>query len=281
MANRKLPFGYQMRNGIVEAHPIESEVLQNIFTQYALGVSYSKITSELRTKGVAYLGGKCWNKNAVARILADIRYTGTDGYPPLVREELYQTVRAAIPAKTSRPKKDAACGAVQWFAVCGNCGNNVLRDPNQHGRERWQCPECKSISTMATDKKLVRETQLTLNQLVSSPEMVQCPESGVADTSNNLETMNDSFKQMLDAPTFNETAVRSAAMTLAAARLNALGSEDYETMRIQYILTRTEQSDELNIDLLRQITAAILIHPTGTVSLKLKNGQIRDRSNLA
>ena len=70
---------------------------------------------------------------------------------------------------------------------------------------------------------------------------------------------------------------KAKSISLASARFNALGSEDYETMRIQYILTRTEQNGGLDIELLRQITSAILIHPNGAVSLKLKNGQIIEK----
>ena len=69
------------------------------------------------------------------------------------------------------------------------------------------------------------------------------------------------------------------ALSLAAARFNARGSEDYETMRIRYILASAEQHDGLDIVLLRQITSAILIYPTGAVSLKLKNSQITERSD--
>lgn len=73
---------------------------------------------------------------------------------------------------------------------------------------------------------------------------------------------------------FDESTARAKAISLAAARFDALSSEDYETQRIQYILATTEQNGELDTVLLRQITSAILIDPTGVVSLKLKNGQI-------
>ena len=52
-------------------------------------------------------------------------------------------------------------------------------------------------------------------------------------------------------------------------------------MRIQYILARSEQADGLDVELLRQITAAVLIHPSGAVSLELKNGQTTGRSDSA
>lgn len=281
MANRKLPFGYQMRNGKVEIHPVEAEVLHRIFKQYSSGVSYKELVNWLREQDVPYMPGKLWNKNMVARVLQDHRYTGTDGFLPLIDEMLYQTVQTAILHRTSPTKKDAECSAVQWFARCGVCGERVLRDSRQYGRERWQCLQCKSISTKATDRKLVSETRELLRWLLTDPDAVSCPDHNLMEADERIQCVESTLKEMLDIPEFNESAAKAKALSLAAARFNALGSEDYETMRIQYILAKAEQSDGFDVELLRQITSAILIHPSGAVSLKLKNGQIIERSDLA
>ena len=97
---------------------------------------------------------------------------------------------------------------------------------------------------------------------------------------NVPDQLENELDLAIHAEVFNESEARAKAISLAAARFNALGSEDYETMRIQYILARTEQDGGLDTALLRQITSAILIFPTGEVSLKLKNGQIMKRSDL-
>ena len=93
---------------------------------------------------------------------------------------------------------------------------------------------------------------------------------------NESEVIRDAQARLtdeLDKPEFDEGTAKAAALALAAARFDALGSADYEAMRIQYILARAEQADGLDVELLRQITAAVLIHPSGAVSLELKNGQ--------
>lgn len=261
MANRKLPFGYQMRHGNVEIHPVEAKVLCWIFKQYSSGASYKELADELREQDVPYMPGKPWNKNMAARVLQDRRYTGTNGFPVLIDEMLYQTVQTAILHRTTPIKRDAECAAVQWLARCGVCGERVLRDSKQHGRERWQCPKCKSISTKATDEKLVSETRQLLQRLISEPDTVICPERNLTEPDDRVQCAESAFKEMLDTPEFDESAAKAKALSLATARFNALSSEDYETMRVQYILARTEQSDGLNIELLRQITSAILIHP--------------------
>ena len=67
------------------------------------------------------------------------------------------------------------------------------------------------------------------------------------------------------------------AYALAAARLNAIGSEDYETLRIKEVLT-----SEIPLhDLLKSIASAVLIRLDGSVGLRLKNGQTIERSKIS
>ena len=77
----------------------------------------------------------------------------------------------------------------------------------------------------------------------------------------------------------DEGAAKSAALALASVQFDALGSEDYETMRLQYILKQSEPCDGLDTGLLRQVASAILILPSNAVSLQLKNNQITERSD--
>jgi hypothetical protein len=280
MAYRKLPFGYQMRQGKIEEHPAEAETLRWIFQYYLAGNSYQKVMDELLRQDVPYLLGRPWNKNMVARVLADRRYAGADGYPQLIDPARFQAVQKTVPCRTAPLKRDEERAAMQWFAICAVCGERVLRDSKQHGRERWQCPQCKAISTKATDRKLIAGTKELLDGLIQAPDIVSCA-GRESEESCSIQRAEDAFQQAMDTPNFSESATKTAALSLAAARFDALGSEDYESMRIQYILARAEQNGKLNTMLLRQITSAILIHPDGTVSLKLKNGQIIERSDFS
>ena len=83
--------------------------------------------------------------------------------------------------------------------------------------------------------------------------------------------------QALDEAEFDETAAKDRAMALASARFDALGSEDYETMRLKYILSNREQDGEFDAGLFFDIASAILIYPSGAISLKLKNGKIIEK----
>lgn len=96
MGNRKQPFGYRMEMGEIVLHLQEAKVVEYIFLQYTTGATYNTLVAELRNQPVPYDKGKAWNKNMVARILEDTRYTGQSGYPAIIRQEIMVYLRGGI-----------------------------------------------------------------------------------------------------------------------------------------------------------------------------------------
>ena len=94
MGNRKQPFGYRVVMGEIALHPQESKLVEYIFQQYLAGATYNTLVEELREQSIPYDEGKLWNKNMVARILEDSRYTGECGYPPVIDREALEKALA-------------------------------------------------------------------------------------------------------------------------------------------------------------------------------------------
>ena len=274
--NRKLPFGYEMRGGSVALCSDESEVVCMIYQQYAAGCSYAKLTQELNRQPVHYLPGKVWNKNMVARILAGERYLGTEQFPLVIAPQLYQKARDRLPSKTSMRKKSEFTGMIQCLAVCGTCGAKAGREPYSHGKERWFCPECKTITVKVTDQGLESSVRQILKTLSASPQMVMQDAEPAGETVISITAGEAVFRELLDSPNFDEVLAKQMALDLAAARFDTLGSKDYEGRRIQCVLANADAEKISSPELLRQIADAVLIGPYGEVSLRLKNRQIID-----
>lgn len=269
MAIRTLPFGYCIDGGRVSIVEDEAKIVRMIFAGYAEGRSYVDLTRWLNGQSIPYLSGKPWNKNVVARILRDARYLGGDTYPPIITVEMFGSRKPSASGRLNLPQvKD-----IRILARCSVCGEPVRRERTNS----WRCPRCMVSAVPSTDRQLINDVYNLLRGLRDHPNIVSIPASADEQIPGVLTAENELVSE-LDAAEFNESAAKAKALSLAAVRFNALGSEDYETMRIQYLLAKTEPSDELDTVLLRQITSAILIHPTGEVSLKLKNGQIVERS---
>ena len=279
MANRKLPFGYEMQQGIVCVKNAEAAIVKEIYAAYIRGISYRQITDSLNAQAVPYNEPrKSWNKNMVARILSNELYTGNKTYPAILSDGEYRRAVSAKPATGASLNTTAK--TVRQLARCAACGSALTLSGNKYGWARWNCPSCNAISADAVMPDTIDTLSHILTAMVRNPELIQAPPQMEQTVQGMPERSENEFNLAIQAEEFDESAARAKAISLAAARFDVLGSEDYDTMRIQYILARTEQNGGLDAALLRQITTAILIFPTGEVSLKLKNGQILKRSDL-
>ena len=115
MGNRKQPFGYRMEMGEIVLHSQEAEVVEYIFLQYIAGATYNTLVAELRNQLIPYDEGKAWNKNMVARILEDTRYTGQSGYPAIIQQEMLERALEKRSAKQAPNQKTNAPPEIRFY----------------------------------------------------------------------------------------------------------------------------------------------------------------------
>ena len=98
MTNRKILYGYQIKNGDLTIIESEAAVVSRIFTLYIEGrLSYQKISDTLNGDHIPF-GPETpfWNKHKVKRLLENPRYTGTDGYPAVMEQDAFDTIQSMI-----------------------------------------------------------------------------------------------------------------------------------------------------------------------------------------
>lgn len=82
MANRYIPFGYEIADGEIRIIEREAKVVKNIFSLYVQGESLKNIQERLNIVGISYASdGRDWDKNMVKRILDNKKYIGDKEYP--------------------------------------------------------------------------------------------------------------------------------------------------------------------------------------------------------
>ena len=106
MGYRKQPFGYRMQLGEIVIDETEAILVQEIFNRYTAGESLGKLTEALRQQDVPYDEGRIWNKNMVARILADQRYTGIEAYPKIIAPDQLSSANKKRAEKSCPPRKN-------------------------------------------------------------------------------------------------------------------------------------------------------------------------------
>lgn len=243
MGNRKLPFGYRMQWGDIILHLDECECVHLIFDLYQQGASFNDLVDEMKERGVPYDNGKLWNKNMVARILGDERYTGHTLYPTIISKEQFDTVVGMRTAKHVHVDKTEA--------------QKTLR---------------KLCSTKVTSD-IEGQVLFLLNRIVEYPEFISSP-PGSSRGRAEMAVLQRKLDEALMQQPIEEDAARSLIYKLASAEYDAIDSAEYETERIRRLLLKAQPAEELDEALLRKCVKKVKIDANHTVSLQMKNGQM-------
>ena len=247
MGNRKLPFGYRMHMGEIVRNEPEAKAVQDIFLQYTLGASLKEIAEQMSKTGPTYDTGKSWNKNMVARILENPKYTGADSYPKLVDIKLFEATAEKRQTKQRLPERTPAQKALRRI--------------------------CTKLPTQEIEQQVMR----LLGRLAEQPERITQPKTAPAIIQTDTQRKLD---DVLNTQTLDEETARSLIFRLAQEQYEAIGNAEYETERLWRLFTAFECTAECNAELLQSAVSAVLV-TRQTVRLQLKNGQIIGKDDLA
>ena len=246
-SNRKRPFGYKMEFGEIVRHPAEAETVRWIYDSYLAGASYNALVDKLRERGIPYDGDKPWNKNMAARILADRRYTGEGGFPQIIPEGQFHMVQARRQERTTPSKKTPAQKELRKL-----CGGSP---------PAW----------------VERQVLGLLNRLIQRPELIAC--SVIEDEPMpEAKKLRRELDELLHRPPVDEAQAKNLAFRLAALQLNAIGPEEYETLRLRRLFQSRRPMVELEQELLHESIRRITVS-NGTVTVLLKNNQTLEGGN--
>lgn len=245
--NRKQPFGYRMEFGEYTPHPAEAETVRWIYQTYLAGASYQELVEALQERGIAYDEGKLWNKNMVARILENAKYTGQCDYPPLISQEQFDAVQ-------SRRQKQSA---------------PLQKTPAQK--------ELRRLCGGSPPPWVERQVLAVLNDLIARPEQLRCPLCEKVLPAEVIR-LRQELDDLLNTPPVDEDRARKMALHLAELQLNTIGPEEYETERLQRLFQSRSPMSELNQELLHESVRHIT-YAGRRVTILLKNHQTMEGGN--
>ena len=244
--NRKLPFGYKMEYGKVVIDSTEAHWVLHLYKRYGLGDTIRELMELMNNTGVQYDTGKLWNKNMVARILADSRYIGERGYPQIIESEAFYAIAE---------KKQKKAPAVQRTEV-----QKMLR----RKCDRRFTPDIE------------HEVLYLLNRLAAEPEQIKTPDAPPAQ-SERLKILKTELEDLLARLPVDEERTREKLHEIAVAMYETADPREYETHRMKRLFQKEQPRTELDAKLIAQTISAVLVDSNGRVKIKLKNDQIIGR----
>ena len=206
--NRTIPFGYTMRNGVIETEPTEVLAVLTIFSEYMAGRSLNEIAREM---AVPYSEGATWNKNMVKRVLENEKYLGTEIYPQLISEDVFRAVNERKTAKaTSLCIVPNELQAVRSLTVCKECSKRLFRTK----AELWDCRnhDCHPYLFKLTDEMLTSAILNILNTVIANPTLIEA-EAPVSEYSPTSETTFNGYSSN-QATIFDESHKHSFLLSV-------------------------------------------------------------------
>lgn len=244
--NRTQPFGYRMEFGKVVIDPDESRWVVYIYEQYMLGESFKRISDTLCGMGIRYDADKPWNKNMIARILQDRRYTGEGKYPPIIETCIFLQVEQKRNKKVAGSKITEAQKAL------------------------------KKKSGYRVTPHMEHEVLYLLNGLAGKPEWIEIHDAPPKGNSR-VETLQAELRELMGMRPVDEVQARQKLLDTTAAMYEAIDPREYETQRLRRIFGREQIRTELDGNLLDQCVSAVTVDSMGKVRIRLKNDQILER----
>lgn len=276
MKIRNIPFGYTMENGKIICHPTESQAVQDIFSDYLDGQSLLKIAESLNERQVEYLPEVAgWNKARLKRIIEDKRYIGSDSYPPIIDQKIYDKAQAVRASRNTQKNLDRTADIfkMQLPVLCEKCGEPMQRkhDSRTTFGEKWVCKGCGAVIKISDDAFLSAITEC-INHLIAKSSILQYDPTPNEAPVEVIRLKNE-IGRMLDSPAIEKEPLKNRIFEYASLVYENLDTTERITEMIRATLQRTRPLSCYNGELTAEIAAAITLHADKMVSLTLKNGQ--------
>ena len=275
MKNRSIPFGYCYQNGILAAHPQESQTVRAVFTAYLSGEPLSKIAANLTAKLVEYLPGHSqWDKARVKRLLDNVKYTGEGDFPQLITEKQFQMAhQKKESANTNRQLADEDIKLFKGLTHCHHCGGIMMRrmDSRFENSVSWKCPACDYFLPLP-DEEFKRRVFLLQQRLVKKPLLAGKNEDDIPVTSMEARRLTNEIFRKLDSGDFSEDELVNLALQCAAKNYEAITSARHITDRLTATLLHAGPLSAFDRTLFERTVSEIHLTRKGEILLKLQNG---------
>lgn len=275
---RKMPFGYMVRNGETVICPTEAGAVRGIFARYLAGESYAKIAEEMSRGSIPYhQHTPQWNKHMVKRILENGKYLGSDIYPRLVSDEDFLAVQLRREDKTDYNLCPTSLNPIREKAVCAACGGKIVRDAKSCRRPRWICgnPDCRAIIRVSDDA-IQQQVSERLRQLAAVPGLLTPPPTPKSAPSTDAVRIENEINLCLNRTDINTDYMKMLIFAAAAERYAALPdpTPTHDLAALRERLGSGPASEADLRELFMRTVTSVRIGGQSGVELELTSGKI-------
>ena len=274
--NRRIPFGYQMKNGEIVTEPRELYAVSKIFADYLKGKSLLEISRSMQEEQIPYHPGEDfgWNKNMVKRILENEKYLGTETYPQLISADIFHRANnKKIKKATNICIVPDELKEIRNITLCAECRKRLFR--NQNGT--WNCKtyRCSEFEYVATDQMILSAVLNIMNSAIANPSLLDAEaEMSVYTPNGEVVNQKNEISRLMDSTDIEYDRIKAAIMELAEIKYDCCSYDDVpqKTVLLKEIMKGVKRLNTLDVDLLLKCAEHITVSHNATIGLELING---------
>ncbi len=274
--NRKIPFGYCMKNGEITTAPNEAFAVGKIFDSYVSGKSLLEIAKEMQNGNIPYDpdDDRPWNKNMVKRILENEKYLGDESYPQIVSEKIFRSAN-------ERKKKTAnnLCvvpedmKSLRSLVVCKQCGKRLFR--NQNGT--WSCKayRCSEYGYMVSDNTITSAVMNILNLAIADVSLLKVEgELSVYSPDGNISRQLNEINRLMDSADIEYDRIKTEIFRLAEMKYDCCKYDDVpqKTEYLKSILSHQKRINDFDNEILKKCVKRIIAYHNSMIEIEFING---------
>ena len=274
--NRRILYGYTVRNGKTVIEPTEAGYIRKIFEEYINGSTLKDIADSLTAERVPFTIKSCgWDKARVARIIENASYTGDAEYDPIIGTDTYEM---AIECKKSRLKAVSGCSheieVIGPHIKCERCGHPMMRRicNNRQIRESWTCqnPECKA-SVRLTDYDLTEKVRVLMNRVIQNSNLLLTSSKYQKPVNPEVEKLKESITAEMKNSAPSESLVLDLIGKIASEEYKSNCSREAITARLaQHRVDYMTVQSTFNETYFNDIVKTVLLSESGSVRIITK-----------
>ena len=274
--NRRIPFGYQMKNGKIVTEPRELYAVSKIFADYLKGKSLLEISRSMQEEQIPYHPGEdfSWNKNMVKRILENEKYLGTETYPQLISADIFHRANnKKIKKATNICIVPDELKKIRNITLCAECRKRLFR--NQNGT--WNCKtyRCSEFEYVATDQMILSAVLNILNSAIANPSLLDVEaEMSVYTPNGEVVKQKNEISRLMDSTDIEYDRIKAAILELAELKYECCSYDDVpqKTVLLKEIMKGVKRLNTLDVELLLKCAEHITVSHNATIGLELING---------
>ena len=276
MSGKRIPYGYQLKDGIIQLDEKTSQMVQEIFETYSKGIPISKMKDHIK--------GLELNRTKISDILRDARYLGDENIPQMIDAALFETVQQRRKERLKEiGKEQSYLYHKNQFLLgdkmkCGECGSDY--HCYKHGNTQiWDCSRRLVKGRVTCRNQRIQEEQImnlfmqVVEKLKKQPNIIRKVSIKTRKNNSRIKAVEREIEIIKNSQNYKVDDLLKLIYKRASLQYEQSddGTVEYYTKKIEKLIQ--EQKNQ-NTALFDTIIKNIVIYQDGRVQFILKNGAI-------